>query len=308
MLLHSLLAKASQSKSAFDKVDSSYSNFTTRRWLMDLQYAATCVSLFSSPLDVAIPSNFAPFLMQLMERAASSLSLDSLWPVYRLLSAIGPCHLDTLSNKIIDSLQNELLEVLNKLKMDDDRFETVLCLAVLAKLASRPRTMVLRDDDRTDTVQSPRATGLPALPDQRAFARRFFAKKAYKTFDLIILKAKASCSESCTSSTGDICESLKLSEEVVDACDPSERVAWIAKSGSKIKSLQSKILRPGIDLETQCMVRETPFLLKSGIVRVHRFFKNGVSNRAKAFGTFTCYITTFVFLRYSSVMLILPRL
>jgi DNA polymerase III psi subunit len=197
--------------------------------------------------------------MQLVERAVSSLSPETIRPVYRILSAIGSTYLDIMSIDVITRLQSLLNEVLRKTKVDEDQYENLLCLAILAKFASRPRDNSCTKKDPSKGMQPPTVTALSVPTDVFASARKYFANCAYKTFDLITMKASKNCSQSCALSLSDVLESLKLSEEIVDACDPIERKQWIAKSSSKVKTLQKKILRQDIGSETQCAVGDRIF-------------------------------------------------
>ena len=229
--------------------------------LIEGQYSATCVSLLSHPVDIAIPSSFPELLMQLVDKAVRSLSPETIRPIYQLLSAMGSGYLDILSFDVIARLQDRLVEVLTKLNMDE-RFGDLLCLGILAKFASRPRTS--SDVYIPNIPSSPVDGSSMTVADRYVSARKLFEdKRAPKTLDLAVIRAITACSESCTLNATDIAESLKLSGEIVEAFHCRERQAWAAKNGGKVKKLHRKILRTDIDAETQCEVLLSLHLLSS---------------------------------------------
>lgn len=220
--------------------------------LIEGQYSATCVCLLSHPVDIAIPSKFPDLLLQLVDKAVHSLSPETIRPIYQILSAMGSGYLDVLPFDVIARLQDRLVEVLTKLNMDE-RFGDLLCLSVLAKFASRPRSSL--DVYIPSIPSSPVDGSLITVADRYVSARKLFEdKRAPKTLDLAVIRAITACSESCSLNATDIGESLKLSGEIVEAFDCREKQAWAAKNGGKIKKLHRKILRTDIDPETQCEV------------------------------------------------------
>ena len=220
--------------------------------LIEGQYSATCVCLLSHPMDIAIPSKFPDLLMQLVDKAVRSLSPETIRPIYQILSAMGSSYLDILSFDVIARLQDRLVEVLTKLNLDD-RSGDLLCLGVLAKLASRPCDS---SHLRIPSIPSSPIDGSSmTVVDRYVSARKLFEdKRASKTLDLAVIRAITACSESCSLSATDIAESLKLSGEIVGAFDCQEKQAWVAKNGGKVKKLHRKILRADIDPEVQCEV------------------------------------------------------
>ncbi|KAK0509858.1 hypothetical protein JMJ35_007252 [Cladonia borealis] len=252
MLLDTLIRKAIESDSAFDK------------------YSATCVCLLSHPVEIAIPSKFPDLLMQLVDKAVRSLSPETIRPIYQILSAMGSSYLDILSFDVIARLQDRLVEVLTKLNMDD-RFGDLLCLGVLAKFASRPCNP--SDLQMPNIQSSPIDRNSMAVADRYVSARKLFEdKRAPKTLDLAVIRAITACSESCALSATDIAESLKLSGEIVEAFDCREKQAWVAKNGGKVKKLHQKILRTDIAPEIQCQALNLLVTLSDGQHLPHELF------------------------------------
>ncbi|KAL9127167.1 MAG: hypothetical protein Q9217_003900 [Psora testacea] len=216
-LLSILLAKAIESDSAFEK------------------YAATCVSLLSAPLDVAIPSAFSHFLERTLMKAVDNVSAETIRPLYVILSALGSSQIDGLPLDIVSSLQEGLMKALRSLDVEHHS-ANLLCLAVLAKLVSRAST-----DSSSDNYI--------LFGAQQSF---FGGRRASKTLDHIVLKVILACSKNCPLAPNDAITSVELSEEIVDAIDVNERDAWIVKNTAKTKKLCEKILRPDIETELQC--------------------------------------------------------
>ncbi|CAF9903873.1 MAG: hypothetical protein ALECFALPRED_003021 [Alectoria fallacina] len=231
MLLETLFTNATDSKSGFEK------------------YTAVCVALLSTPLECATPSEVPVFLLKCLEKAVQSLSPETIRPVYLLLSGVESSYLDILPFDILSSLQSQMIEVLTQID-SDDHLASLLCLAVLAKFASRPGIM----EQSQPNVQSfPKDENGPESADRFLPARKFFSsKKAPKTLDLVVLKVITACSQSCQLGTDEIVESLKLSREIVDAFDKKEICFWQAGNVGKTKKLYAKILRPGIEAKVQC--------------------------------------------------------
>lgn len=186
--------------------------------------------------------------MKCLEKAVQSLSPDTIRPVYLLLSGESS-YLDILPFDILSRLQSQMIEVLTHLD-SDDHLANLLCLAVLAKFSSRPAAT---EKSPPNVQSSPNDEIDLESADRFLPARKFFSsRRAPKTLDLVVIKAITACSQSCQLSTREIVESLKLSEEIVDAFEKVEKSSWLAGNGRKIKKLYEKILRVGIEAKVQC--------------------------------------------------------
>ena len=219
--------------------------------LTELQYAATCVALLSTPLEVAIPSNAPVFYMKCLERAVRTLSSETIRPVYLLLSGLDSIHLDIMPFDILYSLQSQIILVLSKLD-SDDHLASLLCLAVLAKFSSMPGDT---ENSEPNIQCLPHDDIGPDSADRFLPARKFFSSRVPKTLDLIVIKAITACSQSCKLKAHEIVESLKLSREIVDALDKKEKTHWQAGNVRKINKLYEKVLRFDIEAKVQCEVR-----------------------------------------------------
>ena len=219
--------------------------------LTEAQFAATCVTLLSTPLDFAIPSKVPIFLIKCLEKAVQSLSSHTIRPVYLLLTGVDSSHLDILPFDILSSLQSHMIEVLKNLD-SDDHLANLLCLAVLAKFSSRSEGMERSQHNVQSSAND--QTG-PEPADRFLPARKFFSsRRVPKTLDLVVVKAITACSQSCQLSTHDIVESLKLSTEIVDAFDKGEKSSWLAGNVWKTQKLYEKVLRPDIEAKVQWYV------------------------------------------------------
>ena len=219
--------------------------------LTEVQYAATCVALLSTPLEVPIPSNAPGFYMKCLERAVRALSSETIRPVYLLLSGLDFSYLDIMPFDVLSSLQSQIIRVLSKLD-SDDHLASLLCLAVLAKFSSMPGDM---EKSEPNIQCLPQDEIGPDSADRFLPARKFFSSRVPKTLDLIVIKAITACSQSCKLKAHDIVESLKLSREIVDALDKKEKTHWQAGNVRKISKLYEKVFRSGIEAKAQCEVR-----------------------------------------------------
>ena len=157
-------------------------------------------------------------------------------------------------------LQEHLLKMLRVLEAGDHS-ANLLCLAILAKIASSEVTHMetLERPLGSDKVCSPNTSPSPgptrSLTVNYNSAKHFFtAKRASKTLDLVVLKVILACSRSCSLSSSEIIESLRISEEIVDAIGNEEKRTWMLKNSTKSRKLHEKILRPGIDIGVRCAV------------------------------------------------------
>ena len=219
--------------------------------LTEVQYAATCVALLSTPLEIMIPLNAPVFYMKCLERAVQTLSSETIRPVYLLLSGLDSVYLDSMPLDIVSSLQSQMILVLSKLE-SDDHLASLLCLAILAKFSSMHGDM----ENSGPNIQSlPQDENGLHSADRFLPARKFFSSRVTKTLDLIVIKAITACSQSCRLKVHEVVESLKLSVEIVDTLDEKEKSHWQAGNIRKINKLYEKVLRSGIEAKVQCEVR-----------------------------------------------------
>ena len=181
-----------------------------------------------------MPSAFPRFLEKTLTRTIDALSVETIRPLYNLLSTLGPCEIAGLPYDILSRLRDVLMNALKGLDVEH-HIANLLCLAVIAKLA--PRTV----------TDSPNEN--PLLLTARQF---FAATRAGKTLDHITLKVILACSQNCPLTPDDAIESVMLSEEIVNAVESTERQTWIVKSTTKMKKLCEKMLRPDIAPELKC--------------------------------------------------------
>lgn len=161
---------------------------------------------------------------------------------------------------LVIGLQDNLLQILRALEATDHS-ANLLCLAIFAKLASTEPTYFqaldrpLWSDSVLSPDTSPSNEPISGLLGSCGSAKQFFtSKRACKTLDLVVLKAIMACSCSCSLPSSEIIESLKISEEIVDAVGKDEKRIWMLKNSIKIRKLHEKILRPDINIGVRCAV------------------------------------------------------
>ena len=188
--------------------------------------------------------------MKCLDRAVQSLSSDSIRPVYLLLSGVESSYLDILPFDILYDLQSQMKRVLTSVD-SDDHLASLLCLAVLAKLSSRP---AVTEESQPNVHTSLDDPVRPESADRFLPARNFFSSRVSKTLDLVVIKAITACSQSCQLSTHEVVESLKLSREIVNAFNKKERNDWLAGNIKKVNKLHDKVFTDGIKPGVQCEV------------------------------------------------------
>lgn len=216
---------------------------------MFLQYTPACIALLCGPLSIALPGIYAKFISKLLDEAVHGPSYETVKPVYQTISSLNIGDLDNLPTTMISQLQDSLIMVLMRYDVEEVSM-SLFSLATLARLASlgsllpSPETSAHKVDEKDLT---PSQVLTPA--------RQFFgAKRAFKTLDLVTLKAIMICSNTCRLSSSMRIENIKLCVEILRVIDSSEKSSWVAKNPGKMRKLFEKMLRPNLDDEMQWMV------------------------------------------------------
>ncbi len=210
------------------------------------------------------PAILPRFLSTLLNKAVREPTASNIRSIYGVVSGPKFDLLRMMTPDLLMELQEQLLKILLALEAADHS-ANLLCLAILAKLASA-------ESQNLATPGRPlwSETNIPpqACPSNRpasvavatcSAAKHFFtAKRGSKTLDLVVLKVILACSRSCSLPSSEIIESLKISEEIVDAVGKEEKRIWMTKNGTKSRKLHEKVLRPDIDIGVRCAVG--PFL------------------------------------------------
>ncbi len=211
------------------------------------------MSLLSTPLKVAVPSDIQGFLKKLLERAVGSLSAETIRPVYQVLSGVGPSYLNDLASDVLARFQGQLDEVLKSFDPNDP-FGTLLCLAVLAMFASRSDGRTGKENP-ANNLPSASSAVLMELTDDFSFARKYFVgKRALTTFNLAVFRVISACSANSDLGLDGGLETLRLSESIINALGSDDKKAWLASNIGRAKKLYEKILRPDIDPSLRCAV------------------------------------------------------
>lgn len=201
----------------------------------------------------------ALFIGKLLDKATQSPSVESIRPLYVVLSGAASGFLDDLPADSVTRLQDQLIRMLRGLAVEDHSSD-LLCLAILAILAfsEPPNSDLLPDSDSSPLLRTLSSGDRVAFitPERYKAARQFFnTSRASKMLDLVVLKVILACSRGCNLCLSEIVESMKLSEEITNKICVEEKKSWMAKNSAKAKKLFEKILRPDIELEIQYAVR-----------------------------------------------------
>lgn len=200
-----------------------------------------------------MPLRSTAFLEQSLERAVQSLSAKTIRPVYQVLSGLGPSYLDDLASDVLARFHDQLNEVLKTFDPNDP-FGTLLCLAVLAILASRSNSGTRRRIPANDLLITS-GTVLMEPVDEFCPARKYFVgKRATTTINLAVFRVVSACSANSDLGLDGALETLRLSKCIINALGSDDRKAWLAGNIGRAKKLYEKILRPDIDSSLQCAV------------------------------------------------------
>lgn len=199
-------------------------------------------------------------LTRLLQKAVQDPTITNIKLIYHMLSGSKFDVLSLIPADLVDGLHENLLRILRAPEATDHS-TNLLCLAIFAKLASaEPRHLQISDrplwsDNISSPDESPSNEPISGSLGSCGFAKQFFtSKRACKTLDLVVLKAILACSFSCALPSNQISESLKISEQIVDAVGKDEKCTWMLKNSTKIRKLHEKVLRPDIDMGVRCAV------------------------------------------------------
>ncbi|MCJ1285929.1 hypothetical protein MMC26_005271 [Xylographa opegraphella] len=217
------------------------------------QVTKTCVSMLSVPLpaDYPVPAALPAFVLRILEGVVRSPSAATLELMYTVLKGVGSDLFQVLPLQKSTHLQDQLIKLLRNF---DDHKVNLLCLAIFALLCSNQPVCPVREEHPSlPGSQALKANTEGPLPDFCCAARLFFALKAQKTLELVVLRSIMLCSSSVTPS--DASSGLRLAREILDTIDSIERRNWVQKNILKVRKLQEKVRNSDID----CTVRLLAF-------------------------------------------------
>lgn len=206
------------------------------------------------------PTILPRLLTTLLHKAVREPSASNIRSIYGVVSGPKFHLLHTMTPDLLIELQEQLLKTLLALEAADHS-ANLLCLAILAKLASAESRSLetMEPSSWSDTNSSPepgasKGSVSAAVASSSAAKHFFTTKRGSKTLDLVVLKVILACSRSCSLPSSEIIESLRISEEIVNAVGKEEKRIWMLKNGTKTRKLHEKVLRPDIDIGVRCAV------------------------------------------------------
>jgi len=189
----------------------------------------------------------------LLEKAVQSQSAETIRPVYQVLSGFGPSYLDDLASDVLARFQKQLDEVLKRFDSNDP-FGTLLCLAVLAMFASRSKERTGESIPANNLHFTSGAVLMEPTDDFSPARKYFVGKRALTTFNLAVFRVISVCSVNSDLRLDGALETLRLSQDIINALCSDDKKVWIANNIGRAKKLYEKILRPDIDSSLQCAV------------------------------------------------------
>lgn len=202
-------------------------------------------------MPVAIPASISPFLESLLNRALKAPSPETIRPIYRVLSGIGPQLLDALPLNLVARLQEQFKKLLQGVGAEDPMTD-LFCLAVLAVMASGRTEPIIAD--ASTSLATAHEVSIVKKSKSCDVARQYLSKRAAKTLDLVVLRVIVVCSRSCTLTVKEAIESLQLSKVIIDAVDGDKRL-WMENDKGKFRKLVEKVSSYDQQPEVLCLVR-----------------------------------------------------
>lgn len=205
------------------------------------------------PKTTALPSEAQCLFVHLFDRAAQQPSVDTIRPIYKVLSGTSTFLLGLLSDAVLLRLENHLFDILRNLKGDDQSL-SLFCLAIMRVLGqSTPELCTGYQVSSYDTQELLASTQLTASskwkPDT---VQQFFtATKAQRTMQLIALRVMWACNASTGDSIDEKAESLALANRIVTAVPVWEREAWSKANALLLKKFEEKVFAPSLDPSIQ---------------------------------------------------------
>ena len=203
--------------------------------------------MFSDSIQIPEPAILPNFVSRLFDKALENPSTETIRPIYSVISGLTFEILEVLQANLLTRLQDQLIAILRVLKLDDHS-ANILCLAIIAKLASMPQSQE-QEFHGVNIVEKP--------VDKYHTSRQFFSsKRASKTIELTVLKAILVCSPNCALSPSQAVETLNLAKIVVDVVNIEDKKLWASKNNAKLKKLFEKISRQDLQSHLRYAVRD----------------------------------------------------
>lgn len=213
------------------------------------------MNFLSSAPSIAIPASASAFLTLTVQEAIRNPCADTLQPIYKVLSAVGPDLLDASPTEVVESMRDQLKMIIKNVGPEDLSATNLFCLAVVALLSSSPATKLAQVQGIEKPPIVTRPSGPPTRSDIQQWARNLFtSKRALKTLDIAIIKCITAFSRSYSLRVTEIVEWLNLSNTIITAVDDEARRLWVANDRSKVRKLIEKICSYNDSPDVLCAV------------------------------------------------------
>ncbi|KAL9021841.1 MAG: hypothetical protein Q9185_000968 [Variospora sp. 1 TL-2023] len=201
---------------------------------------------------MAVPISITPFLTSHLDKALETPSTHTIGPIFKILSGVGPHSLDALPLDLVARLQEQFKKLLQTVGTQQHMTD-LFCLAVLAVMASSQSSSSTSQEKLPSRNTEHEAS---TINQSRVCneARQYLSKRAAKTLDLVVLKIIFVCSKSCTLTASEVIESLRLSQEIINAIDTADRRSWMVNDKGKLRKLVEKVSSYGRKSEVLCML------------------------------------------------------
>ncbi|KAL8655385.1 MAG: hypothetical protein Q9210_000919 [Variospora velana] len=201
---------------------------------------------------MAVPISITPFLASHLDKALETPSTHTIGPIFKILSGIGSHSLDALPLDLVARLQEQFKKLLQTVGTQQHMTD-LFCLAVLAVMASSQSSSSTSQDKlpSRNTEHEASTVNQSRVCNE---ARQYLSKRAAKTLDLVVLKIIFVCSKSCTLTASEVIESLRLSQEIINAIDIADKRSWMVNDRGKLRKLVDKVSSYDRGSEVLCML------------------------------------------------------
>ncbi|KAL9587239.1 MAG: hypothetical protein Q9212_000398 [Teloschistes hypoglaucus] len=191
---------------------------------------------------MTIPATASAFLTLTVQEAIQNPCADTLRPIFKVLSAVGPDLLDASPSEVVERMRDQFKMILKNVGPEDLSATNLFCFAVVALLSSSLAKKLAEVQGIETSPVTARPTGPATRSDIQQWARNLFAsKRALKTLDIAVIKCITAFSRSYSLRVTEIVEWLNLSNTIITAVDDEARRLWVANDRSKVRKLIEKI-------------------------------------------------------------------
>lgn len=222
-----------------------------------------CIALLARPLpaETLLPESAQKFFLRLAEQAVTYPSVETLRPIYQLLT--GACQelLSTLPTATLTALADDIFKILRSLASVEGNPQYLLCLGIIRSLAGLPVDTKAGPISPVSTSKVP--LGRRAQPWKLDSARAYFVTpKALKTLQLVALQVIWIYKVEDQHSEQYVLENLEIATSIVYSIDTATRLEWCKANAPVARKLGEKVMKSDLPAD----IRLAGFVFLSALI------------------------------------------